>query len=220
MDTKSYMKRMRFGVIAGLAGMALSLALPTLTQAQVTTTIGTNGVPVTTTNTATPPANFNKIGAALKLIGQTLSESTNWAAAAGYGRDVSGGDRNVAFAQLAYNFNDYVGLVLGYDYMFGAPGHQFNSVKGGMTLQLPMHPFAFIGSTFLTNLVCTPLVFDEIATSSSSSVANIVGAGVDFDLYNFGNLAIHAGVDYENRTGDAVWSGDYALFHFALTRNF
>ena len=189
-------------------------------SAQVTTTTGTNGVTTTVTNTATPPATFT-IEGGLTQIYQALETSTNWAVWAGYGHSVQGVGRSVVFGDIGYNFNDYVGIVVGYDYLWGNGGHELNSVKGGMTLQLPMRPFAFIGSTVLTNLTCTPVVFDLVATADGGNdVGNIVGGGVDFDVYAFGNLQIHAGIDYENRSGEGIWNGDYVNFHAALSRNF
>jgi hypothetical protein len=208
--------------IVGLAAIAVvSLAVPS--QAQNTTTVGTNGVSVTTTNTSTPPPVFADASftAGVREIGQAISTSTNWVVFAGYGHTINGVGRNVAFADVGYNFNDYVGMVLGYDYLWGNGGKQFNSVRGGMTLQLPMHPFAFIGTSSLTNLVVTPLVFEFVATAQgSSAVANVAGGGIDFNLYAFGKLEIHAGVDYETRTGSGSFDGNYALGHIALSRNF
>lgn len=202
-----------FGVAA-----ALLAAIPL--QAQVTSTTGANGVVTTTTNTATPPATFT-IAGGLQELGQAIETSTNWAVFTGYGHSINGIGRNLAFLDVGYDFNDYVGAVVGYDYLWGNGGHELNGVKGGLTLQLPMHPFAFLGTSFLTNLVARPLVFDYVATpQGGSTVANIAGAGVDFNVYSWGNLEIHAGVDYETRTGDGAWDGNYVAGHLAISRNF
>ena len=198
-----------------LIAAAASAVLPV--RAQVTTTTGTNGVTTTTTNTATPPASFT---AGLEQIGDAIASATNWAVVGGYGHSVTGVGRSVLFTEAAVNFNPYIGAVLGYDYLLGNGGHEFNSIRGGITLQAPLHPFAFIGSTFLTNVVCTPLVFDQVATSSTGTAANIVGGGVDFSVYSFWNLELHVGADYESRSGDAQWDGEYGLVHAALSRNF
>lgn len=159
-------------------------------------------------------------GNAIQIIGNTIETSTNWAVIGGYGHSATGIGRNIAFAEIGYNFNDYVGLAIGNDYLWGNGQQQYNSLKGGITLQIPMHPFGFLGSTSLTNIVCTPLVFDQIATSKSSTVANLLGGGVDFKLYAFANFWLHGGVLYENRTGDSVWGGNYYLGYFAVSRNF
>lgn len=158
--------------------------------------------------------------AAIDLLGKTIENSTNYAVVFGYGHSITGTGKNLGFGEVAYNFNPYVGLALGYDALWGNKQHQFNSLSGGVTLQMKVHPFAFIGSTFLTNVVCTPIAFDQVATSKASTVANIIGAGVDFDAFNFSNWGLHLGIDYEKRTGDPVWDAEYVLGHIALSRNF
>lgn len=170
-----------------------------------------------TTNQVTnymPPLNW------VQLAGQEIATSTNWVVVGGYGHTVKGTGKNLIFGEVGYNFNNYAGLIGGYDYLWGSNKHQFNSVYGGLTLQLPMHPFTALGSTFLTNVVATPFVFDQVATSSSSTVANITGVGIDFSVTSFANLELHAGVSYEKRVGDKVWDGEYGLIHLAVTRNF
>lgn len=157
---------------------------------------------------------------ALILLGEDAAQSTNWVAVGGYGHSVSGTGRNLAFGEIGMNFNDYAGVIFGYDYLWGNKQHQFNSVKGGLTLQLPMHVFAFTGIPALTNIVASPVAFDQVATSSSSSVANILGGGLDVHIVPFWNLQLHGGADYENRSGDSVWGGNYWFFHLAITRNF
>lgn len=190
------------------------LSLPLLAQ-QINTN---NAVPGSATFSTTPPASF---GAGVSEIGKAITSSTNWAILGGYGHSVDSGDKNIVFADLAYNFNDYVGVVIGYDYLWDGQGHELNSLKGGATLQVPLHPFTFIGSTFLTNIVCTTFVGDLIAQpQNGSTVANIVTTGVNFNLYAIKNLELCAGVQYEKRTGDGRFDGNYALLHIALTRNF
>jgi hypothetical protein len=177
----------------------------------------TNGVPGAAVAKAEPPSQFY---AGWLLMAQAMAVSTNWALVGGYGHSFSGIGRNIAFGEVGINFNDYVGAVLGNDYLFGAGNHQFNSLSGGMTITLPLHPFAFLGSTILTNILVKPVAFDQVATSSSSTVANLMGIGMDFDVYLISNFSVHAGIDYEKRTGDSRWDGDYGLVHIALSRYF
>ena len=143
-----------------------------------------------------------------------LSTSTNFAVIGGYGHTIKGTGKNLVFGEVGYNFNNYVGVVGGYDYLWGAGKHQFNSLQGGLSLQAPFHPFG------LTSLVVAPTVFDQIATSSSSSVANVMGAGLDTKWLIGPQLYFHAGIDYEKRTSDSVWAGEYGLVHLALSGNF
>jgi len=68
------------------------------------------------------------------------------------------------FADIAYAFNNNFESLLVVDELWRGDKRQFNSVKGGLTLQAPGHLFAFIGSTVLTNLRTTPFVSFLIAT--------------------------------------------------------
>jgi len=157
----------------------------------------------------------------LQQIGDAVSSSTNWTAIAGYGHSTSG-NKSLLFADIAYNFNQNVGIVGGYDYLFGNGNSQANIVKGGVTLSLPMHPFAFLGSTFATNITCTPFVADLLATpkNSGAGIGNIMTTGVNFDVYSFKNFELGAGVQIEKRTGQGDWDGSYYLVHLAISRKF
>lgn len=156
----------------------------------------------------------------LQEIGQSLANSTNWTVASGYGHSLAGGN-NVAFAVAAYDFNQYVGLVAGEEYLWSSGGHSLNSVKGGITLQLPMHPFTFIGTSFVTNIVATPFVADLIATpQNGNAIGNITATGVNFDLYQFSKFEIVAGIEYANRSGQGNFDGHYLSFHLGLSRRF
>lgn len=156
----------------------------------------------------------------LKLIGNAISSSTNWAVVSGYGHSTKG-DNNVAFAALSYSLNENVGLLAGYDYLWGDGGSSANTLKGGLTLQLPMHPFGFLGSTFATNIVATPFVADLVATPRhGDAIGNIISTGVNFDVYQFKNFELVSGIQYEKRTGQGGFNGDYILFHVGISRKF
>lgn len=162
------------------------------------------------------------VAAGIEEIGAAVASSTNWAIVGGYGHSIGGSEKaNLVFADVAYNFNDFAGLVLGYDYLWDGQGHELNAVKGGATLKLPMHPLVFLGFDSLTNFVMTPFASDLIATpQGGSSVGNIITSGFDFDLFAWNKLEIHAGVQWEQRTGDGRFDGNYGLVHAGISRNF
>ena len=182
--------------------------------------LATVSSPSQITNAPAASPTSASFGDGLKIIGDAVSSSTNWTAITGYGHSTKG-QNNVAFAALAYNFNANVGLVAGYDYLWSGQSHTFNSVKGGVTLQLPMHPFAFLGSTVLTNIVATPFVADMVATpQSGSTIGNLISTGINFDVYAWKNFEIVSGLQYEQRNGQGGWDGNYVLFHLGLSRRF
>ena len=163
----------------------------------------------------------NSFTAGLNEMANAISSTTNWTVVTGYGRATSG-NKNIAFADVAFAFNQNIGAVVGYDDLFGAGKPQLNAVKGGITLSATIHPFAFVGSTFLTNIVGTPFVADLIATphDSSSSVGNIIDTGYNFNIASVKNFEIVGGVSYEVRSGEGDWDGNYILAHIGLTRSF
>jgi hypothetical protein len=167
--------------------------------------------------------NAPSISGGIQEIGQAIAASTNWTVVSGYGRSTSG-NRNLAFFDVAYNFNENVGIVAGYDYLWSkGQQSQANIVKGGITLSATIHPFAFVGSTFLTNVVATPFAADLLATPSgnnNSGIGNIVTAGVNFDVLSFKNFELVSGLQYENRMGQGYWSGNYLMEHLGISRRF
>lgn len=158
----------------------------------------------------------------LKEIGQAIANSTNWNIVAGGGHSVKGNNWLV-FGDVVYNLNENVGLVAGVDGLFSGNEHSANIVKGGITLSLPMRPLAFVGSTFLTNIVATPYVGDMLATPTGgddSDIGNLTVAGANFNLFSFKNFELNAGAGYENRQGQGRWDGNYIFAHLGISRNF
>jgi hypothetical protein len=161
----------------------------------------------------------------LQEMASAVSSSTNWTIVGGAGRGLTG-NKNLAFGAVAYNFNENVGLLVGMDTLWtpsGAQPQQNNVVKGGITLSAPIHPFAFIGSSFLTNVVGTPFAL-ALATQpsggSSDSIGTVAGGGINFDIVSFKNFELVAGAEYESRSGAGYWNGNYALIHFGIGRRF
>jgi hypothetical protein len=151
-----------------------------------------------------------------------------WTALAGYGQGINDGHHKLYFTDFAYDFTPTnmanVGIVVGYDQLTstvkGESG-QFNAVKGGVNLSVPIHPFAFIGSTFLTNVIGNPFVADLLATpKGGSNIGNIVDSGCDFDLYAFSNFELSVQAHYENRSGEDYYNGNYWGVSGSLSRKF
>lgn len=161
------------------------------------------------------------LASGLSIIAQSVASATNWTVLSGYGRS-SSGHNNLAFGALAYNFTQNVGVVAGYDNLWASgSGSQASIIKGGVTLSAPVHPFAFIGSTFATNIVGTPFVADLLATpKGGNAVGNIVTSGINFDIWRIKNFELTIGAQYEKRMGQANWDGNYIIGHLGISRRF
>src|ERR1041385_117795 len=157
--------------------------------------VATSAFAQTNTNSASPTL----IGG-IEIIGQALLSATNWTVTTGYGHGLKN-NGNIAFADLAYNFNENVGVVVGFDQRGGGGQSQFNDIRGGITLSLPMRPFKVLGGTnFLTKLVATPFVADLLATPrSGDSIGNLIVTGAKVDLWNIGNFNLGLLGAYEHR---------------------
>ena len=170
---------------------------------------------VTVTNAQTMPS----LSSGLQQIYDAATSSTNYGVAIGGGRSTTG-QKNVAFAELLYNFTPSVGMLIGYDYLWtgkqaGVPG-QANLVKGGLNLQADLHPLKQYG---FTNFTVTPFGFALVA-SGNGGVSEIMGAGVKTQLYTFKGFNLNGGVLYEDRTGAGYWNGRYVGGFLAITRGF
>jgi hypothetical protein len=62
--------------------------------------------------TSQAQTNVPSISGGIQEIGQAIANSTNWTGVAGYGRATKG-NKNLAFFDAAYNFNQNVGIVAG-----------------------------------------------------------------------------------------------------------
>jgi hypothetical protein len=162
--------------------------------------------------------------AGLQEMASAVASSTNWTIIGGAGRATTG-NRDIAFGAVAYNF-DPVGILVGVDTLWAphqSQQQQVNVLKGGITLSARIHPFAFIGSTFLTNVVGTPFGMALVATpsgGSKDSIATIAGGGINFDIVQFKNFELVIGAEYESRTGSGFWDGAYAMAHLGVSRRF
>lgn len=187
---------------------------------KIKTVIGLAMLSLALTTQAQSTNSSPSFSAGLREIADAISSSKDWTVVAGAGRSTTG-SKNLAFADVAYAFNDNVGAVVGYDYLWSRGNDQLNAVKGGLTLQATIHPLAFIGSTFATNIVGTPFVSALVATpKSGDNIGLITTAGINFDVYRFKNFSVDSGFQLENRTGQGEWNGNYLLIHLGLSRKF
>lgn len=157
----------------------------------------------------------------LKEAAQAVTSGTNWDVIGGYGHSLSG-NNSLEFVDVAYDFNANVGIVLGYDALEGNGTHEFNSIKGGVTVQVDIYPLKWTGINALENIKGTPFVGDLIATSPGGNVADIVTTGINFYVWSFdsGKFIVDAGAQYENRIGDGQFDGNYVLAHVGIHRSF
>ena len=183
-----------------------------------------------TTNTA-PPASFASAGVTippqladpsisggLQQIYDAALGSTNFVVALGGGRSTKG-KNNLAFADYIYNFNQNVGAVLGYDYLWsnvkGTPT-SLNFVKGGLNVKAEIAPLKGIAPNFKV----TPFGAILIDTSGGQ-VGQIVVAGADYHIGIAKGWNFNVGGFYENRTGgNTAYDGAYICGHIAVSKGF
>lgn len=180
------------------------------------------------TNTNNPvTSNFSN----LSLL-DSLFSLTNWTALAGYGHSVTGVGNNLAFQDFVYKSatNANVGVVIGFDQLWGNHHGVFCTVKGGATLQTVIRPFSFLGSdqwgnefgTTLAGIEIQPFIANVVAQANNSSVGNITTAGFNYIYLSpkTKNFSLGAGLQWEYRAGQGTWDGNYLLFHLSFTRRF
>ena len=172
----------------------------------------------------------SSLGDGISAAWASLTSGTNWAASVAYGRSTAhmatSKGMNLAAVDLVYDVavntnGTAVALLAGYDCLWNSQVSQFNSVKGGLSLNQTLRPFSFIGSTFLTNIVGTLYGGELLANpQNNNSVGNLTIAGIDLDLFKFANFSFDVGGEYENRSGQGVYDGNYAIGHLAIFRRF
>ena len=155
----------------------------------------------------------------LKTMEQAVTSGTNWTVIGGYGHSLKG-NNNLGFADVAYDFNDNVGVVVGYDALRGSGVSQYNSLKGGVTLKTQIYPLAWTGIAKLAAIEGQPFAGDLVATARDGSVGNIVTTGINFNVYSFSRYVVDVGAQYELRAGEGVFNGNYALIHAGISRSF
>lgn len=180
--------------------------------------------PVTPPNNTAGPVQPSLIGPSLmgglSEIASAMGSATNWYAGGGYGRGLTG-NKSVAFADVAYNFNENVGVVVGMDTLWGGAAGQTEIVKGGVTLSLPGHPLAFTGISYLAAVQGRAFVSDLLATpKNGNTLGNLIVTGYEFDLYTVSNFELYLAVMYENRSGQGYWDGNYAMIQGGISRRF
>lgn len=182
------------------------------------TVIGLSSHAQSLSETNAPSTSAPSLSGGLQQIYDAAASGTNYGFASGFAR-ATHGNRNVGFADLLYNFNPSVGAVIGYDYCWtskaaGVPA-QANLVKGGVNLQVDLHPF----KTAWPSLTVTPFGFALVA-SGDGKVSQIIGGGGKVTLFDFKGVNVNLGVLYENRTGAEFWDGRYVGGFLAVSKGF
>jgi len=170
-----------------------------------------------TTNNTAGPLQPSLMGG-IQQIGAAFESATNWGVGVGYLRSLTG-NYNIATADVVYNVSGNVGLVVGYEDLFGTGKNQIDSVKGGVSLSLPMHPLAFIGQPWAANIEGTPFVSDCVA-SGNGGVGNLVITGIAFKTTTFANFKLEVTPMYENRTQSNAYGRNFAGAMVFIVRDF
>lgn len=154
---------------------------------------------------------------------QPLTQATNWAAVPylTYAPDIQS-DHKVGGGLLAlYNVNEYVGAGLGLDWL-----GQFNLVSGNVTLRLPVHPLAFIGSEWAKNFTVTPFGIGGIATplggagEDNGRAAGIFGGGASFEVLKLAGGQVSTGAAVVNWTEAGDYSGNHYQIFLSWNKDF
>jgi len=170
---------------------------------------------VTTTNAQAMPG----FSAGLQMIYDSVTVSTNYAIATGYGRAATG-NRNLAFADYIWNVSQNVGLVAGYDYLWTSKASgvhaQANLVKGGVSLSADLHPLKNYG---FTNFIVTPFA-NSLVASGSGGVSEVVTVGGKTVVATFSGWNLNLCGFYEKRIGSGYWDGAYICGAVAFSKGF
>ena len=179
--------------------------------------------------TNTPATNAPSITGGLGEILQSVglsADPTNYAAATFIGRSLTANE-GAAGLLVIENVNNNVGVVAGFDYLWGGGKlGSANIVSGGITLKQATHPLQFLGVTgWTSNLVVTPYAMlltgtPTAGTSNNGGLCAIARAGANVDLYNLKGFELGAGIDYGNRTGAGAYNGNWIDFVFTIRKGF
>ena len=128
-----------------------------------------------------------------------------YAPSAPSGNQIGGG------AFICYNVSHFVGTGLGLDYL-----GQFSLVSANVQLKLPMHPFAFIGASWATNLVVAPFALAGVGTPLNGTGSGAIAVTDAGTYVQFGELwggKFNAGVAIGKWSGAPTGYGG-TRYHF------
>lgn len=175
----------------------------------------TNAAPAMPAFTSDPTPN----GAINQFVDAAIN-STNFALVTAVGMKIGDSKIKIAAVDYIYNVSGNVGLILGYDYLWGSEvqGNSANVVKGGLQLRTELSPFkgAFKVTPFVAELVASPVS----GTQNSGGAGIISVVGFDVKLWQFKSIVLHGGYLYENRTAQGDFTGNYQLIHAGISLNF
>ena len=193
-----------------LATSPLHLQAQTTNSSSSSSSSSSSASASTSTNAPTISGGLMEIYDALESSGLTtatnyaLEPYLTYAPSAPSGNQVGGGILAV------YNLSTYLGTGLGVDYL-----GQFSLVSAQVQLKVPLHPFAFTGVSWATNIVVAPFALAGVGAGLSGSTGNAI-AVTDAGAYvEFGHLW---GGRFNTGAAVGKWSnaGDYGgtRYHF------
>lgn len=151
-----------------------------------------------------------------------------WGASAVYGRSFSGEGKNLAGVIVTYDLVTNVdntgfssGPIFGYDEVFGLHQHEINTLSGGWDFGETGHPLSFIGSTVLTNIETTEIVYQLVATPrGGNDIGSITGTALTVNCGEWNGFHLKLLAAYENRNGQNQGNGNWGIIGGAITHKF
>jgi hypothetical protein len=151
-----------------------------------------------------------------------------WGVAGIYGHSVTGTGHNVAAVLISYDLVTNVqntgfssGLIAGYETLWGSGRKQLDTINGGWQFSETGHPLAWVGSTFLTNVVSTELAYQVVSTPrGGSDIGSITGTAVTVNVAEWSGFHLTVLGAYQNRNGQAGFNGNELLFGLAIKHKF
>ena len=222
---KKTLKYLVAAIAAGLITSAfadVSLVTVSPTNAPVTYT----PIPAAVVSTPAPvsPSLSASTGFSSTLLGGVLgkfglvTDPTNYAFGTFIGKSASG-NQTSAGVFVIENVNNYVGVMLGVDHLWGGGKiGSANIVSGGLTIKDAMWPLRYFTSntnTWAYNARVTPyaalLAGSALGNTGSAGggLAAIVRTGANVDLFTFKNFIVGLGGDYGTRAGSGNYNGNW-----------
>lgn len=163
---------------------------------------------------------------ALNLGGDFLNGP--WGISTIYGRSFTGEGKNLAGVLVTYDLvtNDNntgfsSGPIAGYDEVFGIHQHEINTLSGGWDFGMTGHPLSFIGTTSLTNIETTEIVYQLVATPrGGNDIGSITGTAFIVNVGEWNGFHGKLIAAYENRNGQNQGNGNWGLLGVAITHKF
>lgn len=131
------------------------------------------------------------------------------------------GDVNIVGFGYMYNMtqgtNAGAGLIAGYDQLIHKNVKHSNVVKGGLSLNAVVHPFASSYPNYAVQLFGAALIATPTGGSTGGTgVGTIVDTGIAIPIYTFKTHKLYLIPSYENRVQEGGFGGNYALLGLSV----